>query len=88
MAIIDISNDPNAHSTITPIAAVPRATSTLVPTPVPTPTMTTSTDEGVVGTIVASSAEPLVEGGRLGLIGTGLSALGLLIVQQVRQRRR
>jgi hypothetical protein len=79
-----LADDPNARSAMTPVVRTPTPEPTQAPTPGPT-TVTTS-DQDLVGSVVAASLEPLFVGGRVGLILGGLAAAGFLGIQRLRRR--
>jgi hypothetical protein len=89
VAVIDVATDANARSNITPVArATATAKATESATPAATPTGTPRmADEDLVGGIVMSSMDPLLAGGRLGLIGGLLVGAAFLVVQRVRSRK-
>jgi hypothetical protein len=83
--VIDIANDPNARSAITPVVATPTTAPKDVPTPAPTPA--TAADQDLVGSVVAASFEPMLAGGRIGLVVASLAAATYLAVQRLRHHR-
>jgi hypothetical protein len=83
--VIDISNDQNARSQRAVPAPAPTATA--VPTPQPTPTTTPPRPTDLVNSVVAASFEPVLVGGRLGLAGAAVTALGVLAMHLARRRR-
>jgi hypothetical protein len=85
VAIIDIANDPNARSAKTPFVPTPPPAPTDVPTPAPTE-VTPTADQDLVGSVVAASVDPLLAGGRIGLVIASLSGATYLAVQRLRQR--
>jgi hypothetical protein len=85
VAVVDISDDPNARSTITPVPPTP--TPAVTPTAAPSPTPAPLADQDVVNGIVAQSMEPLLVGGRVGLIGAIAAGVLFLAVQRIRPRR-
>ena len=86
VAVIDIANDPNARlNTTPPPTPVPTVAPTAAPTP--SPTAVALADQDLMGGIMAASLDPLLAGGRLGLVGGILVAAGFLAIQQVRRRR-
>jgi hypothetical protein len=83
--VIDVSDDPNARSERTPVAvnraAAPTATAE------PSPTAAPLGDHDLISGVVQQTLEPMLVGGRLGLLGAGASALGLLAMRFARRRR-
>ena len=88
VAIIDITNDPNARSSIRAVtsARAPTPASTEQPTPRPTP-QTSVSDNDLVGGIVTASMDPLMAGGRLGMIGGLIVGAAFVTLQRIRSRR-
>jgi predicted lipid-binding transport protein (Tim44 family) len=84
VAVVDVSQDPNARSAITPQPRTPTAAPT--PAASPTPVAVAPTDQDLVGSVVGASMQPLLAGGRIGLILGGLAAAGYLALQRLRQR--
>jgi hypothetical protein len=85
VVIIDVSQDPNARLQVTARARTPTS---VPPTamPTPEPTAVPSADQDLVGGVVAASMEPLLFGGRIGLLLGGIGAAGYLIMQHLRRR--
>jgi hypothetical protein len=84
VAIVDISQDPNARSAIAP--RVPTPTAAPTPGTQPTPVAVATSDQDLVGTVFTASMEPLVAGGRLGLVVGALALAGYFGVQRLRRR--
>jgi len=86
--VIDVSSDPNAHLSTTPSPATPTSLPTSAPTPAPSPSVAAFDDQQLVGSVLTASLDPLLVGGRLGLLGAGVSGLGYLALQALRRRKR
>jgi hypothetical protein len=82
--VVDISHDPNAHLERTPVPDTPTPEPTTTPTAAPT--AQTVSDQELVNSVVSASVQPLLQGGKLGLILGGLSALSFLALQRLRKR--
>jgi len=84
--IVDVASDRNATSQRTPLpTATPRAT----PTPVPTAEVAgvQSTRSPTVDDVLMSSFEPMLAGGKIGLLGGAASTLGWLALKLLRGRK-
>jgi hypothetical protein len=85
--VIDVASDPNARSSRTPLPTLtpgPPAT----PAPSPAPTVQAADAGSVVDDVLASSFEPLLAGGRLGLLAAGSAGLAALLVRLLRRHGR
>ena len=84
--IVDVAADPNARSVRTPLATpTPRAT--LAPTSVATPEVAGVQSSSLVDTVLMQTFEPMVDGGRIGLLGGGVSLLAALGMKLLRRRK-
>jgi hypothetical protein len=79
--ILDVATDANARSSRT---ALPSPT--VAPTPIPS-AVAVSAAATPMHDVVAESFEPMLVGGRIGLIGGAVTGLGALALHVVRRRR-
>jgi hypothetical protein len=84
--VVDVAEDPNARSVRTP-TAMPTVRATLAPTIAPTPEVAGVQSSGLVDTVLMQTFEPLVDGGRIGLLGGGVSLLAALGLKLLRRRK-
>ena len=81
---VDVTAIPTVSGSRTP---APTATSRATPAPEPTPAVAGVQSASILDEVLTQTMEPLVAGGRIGLIGGGLSLLSALAWKLLRARK-